>query len=84
MPVFAHKNLAKNVGSEPILFIIRYVLACFNYLNHQSVAETILVMDNGSHCDAILNNLYFILSKNSRVLHNTVMQKEHMPVYFLT
>jgi hypothetical protein len=63
MPVFANKNSAKNVGSEPFLFIIRYMIACFNYLNRRSVAETILVMDNGGHCDAILNELRFVFEK---------------------
>jgi hypothetical protein len=58
------------------------MIACFNYLNHQSVAETILVMDNGSHYDAILNEFRFVGEKFKGLAQRHAMQKERMPVYF--
>ena len=68
MPSLEIRIRAKNVGSEPFLFIIRHIMVCSNYLNRQSVVATILVMDNGGHGDAILHKLRFVLAKNSKGL----------------
>jgi hypothetical protein len=75
---------AKNDGSESILLIIRHVMVCSNYLNRQSVVETILVMDNGGHGDAILHKLRFVFSRKiHRASHNTATQESNESFIFI-
>jgi hypothetical protein len=47
----------KKAWSELFLRIIRHIMACTNYWNSLSVAESILVKDIGGHWHAILHEL---------------------------
>jgi hypothetical protein len=58
---------AKDARSQPFLLIIACVMVFSNYWHRLSVAETILVPDNGGHRYAILHELRFVLAKNSTI-----------------